>query len=130
MAPKTNPPKPSYEPAPEPRPAPARRTHWVWPFGVALAGVGSAAAYLLRGCWHTHMSWPTAIDDEYSYQVCTACGIKRLYDVAAFHAYGPYGYDVNELVARERAARLRRRLRYEEMLARRQAAAQPPKENG
>lgn len=108
-----------------PRP---RRTQWVWPLGVALAGVGSAAAYLLRGCWHTHMSWPTSVDDEFSYQVCTACGIKRLYDSNVFRAYGPYGYDVHELVARERAARLRRRQQHEESLARRLATA--PKASG
>jgi len=103
-----------------PRP---RRTHWVWPLGVALAGVGSAAAYLLRGCWHTHMSWPTSVDDEFSCQVCTACGIKRLYDVKSFHAYGPYGYDVHELIARERVARMRRRRQHEEAVARRLANA-------
>jgi hypothetical protein len=102
---------------------PRRRMHWVWPLGVALAGAGSAAAYLLRGCWHTHMSWPVSVDDEFSYQVCTSCGIKRLYDAKGFHAFGPFGYDVHELIARERAARLRRRRLQEEVLKRRQAQA-------
>lgn len=137
MARKKDPANLTGESAPTTRPRASessrpRRTHWVWPLGVALAGVGSAAAFLLRGCWHTHMSWPVSVDDEYSYQVCTACGIKRLYDVQAFHAYGPFGYDVHELVARERAARMRRRRQHEETLARRLAAqpAKTPKGNG
>lgn len=140
MARKMDSPKPADEPAPQtsapvakgeakekekanvsaPRP---RGIHWAWPLGVALAGAGSAAAYLLRGCWHTHMSWPTSVDDEFSYQVCTSCGIKRLFDSGSFHGYGPYGYDLHDLIARERAARLRRRRRHEEMLARKQAQA-------
>ena len=55
-----------------------RRSHWVWPLGLALAGLGSAAAFILRGCWHKDIGWPTKHDDEFSYQVCLGCGIKRL----------------------------------------------------
>ncbi len=93
----------------------SRRSHWLWPLGLALAGAGSAAAFMLRGCWHLHMSWPTSYDDEFSYQVCTNCGIKRLFDQSSFHAYGPYGYEVTDLIARERAARIRRLRKHEEM---------------
>jgi hypothetical protein len=99
-----------------------RHIHWAWPLGLAIAGMGGAATFLLRGCWHTHMSWPVKLDEEFSYQVCTGCGIKRLYDETRFHAYGPYGYDLHELIARERAARLRRRRRDEELRLKTQAA--------
>jgi len=60
-----------------------------------LAGVG---VVVLRGCWHRKMSWPVRAQDH-SYQVCLNCGIKRLFDEAAFRAYGPYSYDLNELIA-------------------------------
>jgi len=95
--------------------APRRhRVHWVWPLGLAVAGIGSAAAFMLRGCWHSKMSWPVRHDDDFSYQVCPACGIKRLFDQATFQAYGPYGYDLHELIARERTERIRRLRQYKE----------------
>ena len=100
----------------EPPRRPHRHKHWVWPLGLAVAGLGGAAAFILRGCWHTQMSWPTRHDDEFSYQVCTSCGIKRLYDEKRFHAYGPYGYDLHDLIAQERAARLRRLQKHEEAM--------------
>jgi hypothetical protein len=53
------------------------------------------------------MGWPISYDHEYSYQVCTDCGIKRLYDDRAFRAYGPFGYHVEELIARDRLARIK-----------------------
>lgn len=31
------------------------------------------------------------------------CGIKRLFDEKAFQAYGPYSYDLNDLIAWDRA---------------------------
>jgi hypothetical protein len=31
------------------------------------------------------------------------CGIKRLFDENAFRAYGPYSYDLNHLIAWDRA---------------------------
>lgn len=99
-------------------PQSTRHPHWIWPLGLAVAGVGGAAAFMLRGCWHTKMGWPLKYDDEYSYQVCTNCGIKRLYDEKTFHAYGPYGYDLRELIARERAARLHRLRRHAAVMAR------------
>ena len=93
---------------------PRRRVHWVWPLGLAVAGIGGAAAFMLRGCWHMRMGWPIRHDDEFSYQVCLGCGVKRLFDPKTFHAYGSYGYDLHELIAHERALRLRRARRHEE----------------
>jgi hypothetical protein len=48
------------------------------------------------------MSWPVRFQDH-SYQVCLGCGIKRLFDEQAFRAYGPYSYDLNRLIASDRA---------------------------
>jgi DNA-directed RNA polymerase subunit RPC12/RpoP len=53
------------------------------------------------------MSWPTRYDDEYSYRACTDCGIKRLFDPKSFRSYGPFGYDLHELIAKHRAWRMR-----------------------
>lgn len=86
-----------------------KHSHWIWPLGLAVAGLGAAATILFRGCWHTHMGWPLQYDEHYSYQVCNECGIKRLYDPTVFRAYGPYGYDVHDLIARDRARRIKRR---------------------
>ncbi len=80
---------------------------WLWPLGVGAAALGGAAAFLLRGCWHTRMSWPIR-EGDCAYQVCLGCGIKRLFDEKAFRAYGPFGYDLHELLARERAMRIRK----------------------
>ncbi len=78
---------------------------WFWSLGFAVAGVGAAAAFLLRGCWHAHVSWPIRYDADYSYRVCTDCGAVRLFDEKTFREYGPYHYDLDELIAREKAAR-------------------------
>jgi hypothetical protein len=48
------------------------------------------------------MSWPVRAH-EHSYQVCMGCGIKRLFDEQGFQAYGPYSYDLNRLIAWDRA---------------------------
>jgi len=40
---------------------------------------------------------------EYSYQVCLGCGIKRLFDEKTFRAYGPFSYDLNRLITQERS---------------------------
>ena len=85
-----------------------RRLRSAWPLGTLAAGAGSAAVFLLRGCWHTRMGWPIR-ELGHSYQVCLECGIKRLFDEKRFRGYGPYGYDVKKLIARERAARMRQR---------------------
>ncbi len=76
---------------------------WLWPLGIAVAGLGSAAAVLMRGCWHRNVSWPIRYDEHYSYIVCTDCGVKRLFDEHLFHPYGPYGYDIEELIVEDRA---------------------------
>jgi hypothetical protein len=50
------------------------------------------------------MSWPVR-SQGYAYQVCLGCGVKRLFDERAFRSYGPFRYDLNELIAWERARR-------------------------
>jgi hypothetical protein len=79
-----------------------KKSRWFWPLGVTATGLTGAAVVLLRGCWHNKMSWPVRADG-YAYQVCTGCGIKRLFDEKAFRAYGPYRYDINGLIAWDRA---------------------------
>ena len=55
------------------------------------------AAVAVRGCWHKSMSWPVRAGCH-SYQVCTACGIKRMFDEHTFQGYGPYSYELAELI--------------------------------
>jgi hypothetical protein len=81
---------------------------WIWPLGLATAGLAAVTTVLLRGCRHTHLSWPVRHDDHYSYRVCTTCGAKRLFDHNMFREYGPYEYDLNKLIARERSQRMKR----------------------
>jgi len=50
------------------------------------------------------MSWPVRAEGQ-SYQVCLGCGVKRLFDEKNFRSYGPFHYDLNELIAWERARR-------------------------
>jgi len=85
-----------------------RWSRWARPLGLLAAGAGGAAAFLLHGCWHAEMGWPIR-EGDHSYQVCLGCGIKRLFDENKFRGYGPYGYDVKQLIAKERAARMRQR---------------------
>jgi hypothetical protein len=84
-----------------------RWSRWAWPLGLLATEAGDAAMFLLRGCWHATMGWPIWAGDH-SYQVCLECGIKRLFDEKRFRGYGPYGYDVKELIATERPIRMRR----------------------
>jgi hypothetical protein len=70
-------------------------------------GLGTAAVVLFRGRWHRQMSWPMRYDHQYSYRVCTDCAIKRLFDPGSFRGYGPYSYDLHELIARDRARRMK-----------------------
>ena len=60
---------------------------------------GAIAEFLvaLRGCWNRRMSWPVR-GQGHSYQVCLGCGAKRLFDEKNFCSYGPYRYDLNELI--------------------------------
>ena len=98
-----------------------KKTHtklprWMFPAGIALAGIGGAATLLLRaGCMH-NWNWPRRVspedvkhhgDEHYSYQVCTKCGIRRLYDDKLLRPFGPQGYDLHELIAHDRAAHIR-----------------------
>ena len=97
-------------PAAVEQPAKRRRVHWAFPLGIGLAGLASAAAVLLRGCWHRNMSWPVRLSEEhgdFSCQTCNDCGIMRLFDERSFRGYGPYGYDLHELIARDRASHIR-----------------------
>ena len=89
-----------------------RRIYWAFPLGIAAAALGAVATVLLRGCWHRNLSWPIKYEHgNYSYQVCTDCGAKRLFDEKHFCPYGPYGRDVPELIAeveRRRTERVER----------------------
>ena len=78
-----------------------KKSGWLWPFGLIATGLAGAAVMVFRGCWHRKMSWPVRSQD-YSYQVCLGCGIKRLFDEKAFRAYGPFSYDLNRLIEWER----------------------------
>ncbi len=85
-----------------------RKAGWFWPVGVVATSVAGAGLLLLRGCWHRRMSWPLRAQG-YSYQVCLSCGVKRLFDENRFYSYGPFRYDLNELIAWEQAERERSR---------------------
>jgi hypothetical protein len=78
-----------------------KKSRWKWPLGVMATGIAGAAVVVLRGCWHSKMSWPIRVQ-EHSYQVCVGCGIKRLFDEQDFRAFGPYSYDLNRLIAWKR----------------------------
>ena len=82
-----------------------KRSSWWWP-GVVVTSLAGAAAVAFRGCWHGKMSWPIGVQG-YSYQVCLSCGAKRLFDEETFSACGPFRYDLNELIAWEKAAKLK-----------------------
>lgn len=79
-----------------------KKSRWRWPLGLLFTGVAGAGLMLLRGCWHSKMSWPVRAQ-EHSYQVCLGCGIKRLFDEQAFRAFGPFSYDLPRLIAWDRA---------------------------
>ena len=77
---------------------------WWWPLGVVATSLAGVALVAFRGCWHRRMSWPVSMQ-SHSYQVCLACGVKRLFDEKNFCAYGPFRYDLNDLIAWERSKR-------------------------
>jgi len=79
-----------------------KKKRWLWPLGVMATVITGAAVVVLRGCWHSKMSWPVS-SQSHSYQVCLGCGIKRLFDEHNFRAYGPYSYDLNRLIAWQRS---------------------------
>jgi hypothetical protein len=78
-----------------------KKSNWWWP-GVVASSLAGAAVVAFRGCWHGKMSWPIGMQG-YSYQVCLSCGAKRLFNEGTFTAYGPFRYDLNELIAREKS---------------------------
>jgi hypothetical protein len=82
----------------------SRKSRWLWPAGVVATGLAGAALVLLRGCWHRKMSWPVRAQGH-AYQVCLNCGVKRLFDEKNFRSYGPFRYDLNELIAWHRLQR-------------------------
>jgi hypothetical protein len=89
----------------DPSPKKVKRSRWLWPMGLVATGMAGAAV-VLRGCWHSKMSWPIR-SQGCAYQVCTGCGIKRLFDEDAFRGYGPYRYDLQRLLAYDQAKRLK-----------------------
>ena len=66
--------------------------------------LGGMAVVVFRGCWHRKMSWPVGVQG-YSYQVCLNCGAMRLFDEKNFSAFGPFRYDVDELIAWEKSTK-------------------------
>jgi hypothetical protein len=82
----------------------SKKRGWFWPVGVMATGLAGVAVVALRGCWHRKMSWPVRMQGC-AYQVCLGCGAKRLFDEERFRAYGPYRYDLNELIAWNKAAK-------------------------
>ena len=79
-----------------------KKSNWLLPAGAVATGLAGAALFLLRGCWHRKMSWPVR-SQNYAYQVCLGCGVKRLFDEKNFRSYGPFHNDLNELIAWESA---------------------------
>ena len=81
-----------------------KKSRWFWPLGLMTTAIAGAAVVVLRGCWHSKMSWPVR-SMNHSYQVCLNCGIKRLFDDKNFRSYGPYSYDLVKLIAWDKAHR-------------------------
>jgi hypothetical protein len=79
-------------------PEKSKKSGWIWPAGAVATGLAGIAVLLLRGCWHRRMSWPVRAQG-YAYQVCLGCGVKRLFDETSFRSYGPFHYDLAELIA-------------------------------
>jgi len=81
-----------------------KKSSWWWPAGVVVTSLAGAAVVAFRGCWHRNMSWPLGVQG-YSYQVCLSCGAMRLFDDNTFSAYGPFRYDLNELIAWQKSTK-------------------------
>lgn len=81
----------------EKEPRRSRKPNWLFPAGVAATGLAGAALLLLRGCWHRKMSWPVRAQGV-AYQVCLSCGVKRLFDEKRFRSYGPFSYELADLI--------------------------------
>lgn len=85
-----------------------KKSLWLWSLSLVATSLAGAVVFLFRGCWHTKMSWPVRARGH-SYQVCTNCGIKRLFDEKDFRSYGPYSYDLDRLISWEEARRQKAR---------------------
>jgi hypothetical protein len=81
------------------KPVRLKKSNWWWP-GVVATSLAGVVVVAFRGCWHNNMSWPVA-GKGCSYQVCLGCGAKRLFDEGTFSAYGPFRYDLNDLIGWE-----------------------------
>ena|ERR1035437_4900727 len=91
------------DPVAQEKPEKLKKSNWWWR-GVVATSMANAAVVAFRGCWHGKMSWPISVQG-YSYQVCLSCGAKRLFDENTFSAYGPFRYDLNELIARGKSTK-------------------------
>ena len=80
----------------------SKKSGWLWPLGLLATSLAGIGVVVMRGCWHSKMSWPVRYQDR-AYQVCLGCGIKRLFDDEDFRAYGPYSYDLNRLIALDKS---------------------------
>jgi hypothetical protein len=87
----------------EEKPEKLRKSSWWWP-GVVATTLAGAAVMAFRGCWHARMSWPVG-GHGCSYQVCLTCGAMRLFDEKTFSAFGPFRYDLDELIAWENSTK-------------------------
>jgi hypothetical protein len=81
-----------------------RKSSWWWPAEAVANSLAGAVVVAFRGCWHGHLGWPVTVQG-YSYRVCLSCGAKRLFDENTFIAYGPFRYDLNELIAFEKSSK-------------------------
>jgi hypothetical protein len=88
------------DPKEQERPEKPKKSNWLWPAGAMATGLAGVALLLVRGCWHRRMSWPVRAQ-SHAYQVCLGCGVKRLFDERNFRSYGPFHYDLNELIGWE-----------------------------
>ena len=91
------------DPEEQERPEKPRKSNWLWPAGAVATGLAGITLLLLRGCWHRRMSWPVRAEGH-AYQVCLGCGVKRLFDEANFRSYGPFHYDLKDLIAWENSS--------------------------
>jgi hypothetical protein len=68
----------------------------------------TARALVFGGCRHKKMGWPIWLGG-YAYRVCLDCGIKRLFDEERLRGYGPYSYQIPDLLGREASKELGKR---------------------
>jgi hypothetical protein len=69
--------------------------------GITLKSLLKAAQTLIfGGCLHRKMGWPIWLGGQ-SYRVCLDCGIKRLFNETTLRGYGPYSYQIHDLLGRQ-----------------------------